>query len=95
MATTQQGHRKREAILRYIADFAMRQGHSPSVREVAEGVSLTSTSTVAAHLRRLHETNLIDYYPFCPRSIRLTDAGWEAVGTRPCLCCGGTGRVSQ
>ncbi|MGL5749109.1 MAG: hypothetical protein ACRCXT_01175 [Paraclostridium sp.] len=40
-------------ILEFIISFKSSFGYSPSIREIAKGVGLASTSTVHSHLKKL------------------------------------------
>lgn len=42
-------------ILRYIYEEVEKRGYPPTVREIGEAVSLSSTSTVHGHLSRLEK----------------------------------------
>ena len=85
-------------VLQAIADYVIaNNGRTPCLRELGEAlgdrVGPRSTSTVRTKVLALQTNGLLNYVPYFPRSIILTDAGWAAVGMLPCVCCGGTGRV--
>ena len=44
---------KQNEILNYIQNKINTEGHSPSIREIAEAVNLKSTSSVQHHLNNL------------------------------------------
>lgn len=46
-------------VLRYIIDYIDSQGNAPSVRNIAAGVGLKSTSSVHAHIERLERKGYI------------------------------------
>ena len=65
----------KDKILVYIYEQTQKKPYPPTVREIAEAVDLSSTSTTHAHLHRLRKNGLIDFEPSCPRTICLTEAG--------------------
>ena len=62
---------RRDAILKYIAAYRGQHGFPPTVREIAQGVGLRSTSTVAYYLRDLEESGQLERQPERSRGIRL------------------------
>ena len=50
---------KQKNILNFINIFIEKNGFAPSVREICEGVSLKSTSTVQYHLEKLIQSGLL------------------------------------
>ncbi len=52
--------KRQKEILRYIKDFMIAHGTTPSIREIGEGVGLYSTSTVHAHFQRLVDSGYIE-----------------------------------
>lgn len=62
--------RQRE-VLQYIAAFVAKHGYAPSMRDIAEGVGLVSTSSVLRLLQVLEERGAIVRTPGLSRSIRL------------------------
>jgi repressor LexA len=78
---------RRARMLRFLA-HAIRRGGSPTEREVGKAVGLRSSQTVHHHLQRLEADGYIERGVSRSRShrpIRLTQKGWEAVGTVPML----------
>jgi repressor LexA len=63
---------RREAILKYIAEYRTEHGFPPTIREIAEGVGLKSTSTVAYYLRDLEQHGHLSRQPERSRGIRVT-----------------------
>lgn len=61
---------RRKQILEFIQRHISRYGYPPTVREIGEAVSLTSPSTVHAHLRRLQQAGLIAREKMLTRAIR-------------------------
>ena len=62
---------KTEGILRFIQDYNMKHGFGPTIREIAVGVGLGSTSTANHHLTRMTREGLIASTPGIPRSIHV------------------------
>ncbi len=62
---------KRREILDCIADAVRDRGYPPSVREIGEAVSLTSSSTVHAHLAVLQREGYLRRDPSKPRAIEV------------------------
>lgn len=58
-------------ILAFIASYWKDKGYAPSVRDIAEGVGLASTSTVAWWLMRLQRDGKIEQEVRTPRTIRI------------------------
>ena len=64
---------KQQAILTFIKKYSLKKGYPPSVREICEGVSLKSTSSVHNHLAILEKKGLIRRDPAKPRTIEIVD----------------------
>lgn len=62
---------KRRRILEFIADQQRARGYPPSVREIAEAVGLSSTSTVHAHLQVLQREGYLRRDPSKPRALEV------------------------
>ncbi|SFH67315.1 transcriptional repressor LexA [Pisciglobus halotolerans] len=67
-------------VLQCIYDRVKENGFPPTVREIGEAVSLSSTSTVHGHLSRLEKNGFIRRDPSKPRTIELTTAGLQKLG---------------
>ncbi|BDR60648.1 transcriptional repressor LexA [Lactobacillus xylocopicola] len=74
---------KQLEILRYIYDTVQKRGFPPTVREICEGVNLSSTSTVHGHLSRLERKGLIVKDATKPRALEITEEGKQALGIKP------------
>lgn len=74
---------KQLQILRYIYDTVEKHGFPPTVREICQGVQLSSTSTVHGHLSRLERKGLIVKDATKPRALEITDEGKKAIGVKP------------
>ncbi|MBU7543568.1 transcriptional repressor LexA [Weissella cibaria] len=71
---------KQLAILRFVYEKQLEKGYPPTVREIGEGVGLSSSSTVHGHLNRLQKKGLLHKDPDKPRALEVTPAGIEALG---------------
>lgn len=58
-------------IRQFLEDFIQRRGFPPSLREIADAVGLSSTSSVSYHLGRLRKMGLVDWEPRCPRTAKV------------------------
>lgn len=67
-------------VLQYIYEQVKEKGFPPTVREIGQAVSLSSTSTVHGHLSRLEKNGFIHRDPSKPRTIELTSAGLTQLG---------------
>ncbi len=76
---------KREEILMYLAQRAVRHEGSPSIKEIGEAVGLSSTQTVFKHLKKLEEAGYVERQSGRARGLVLSRMGWEAVGRTPLL----------
>ena len=50
-----------DKILKFIIDYMTENQYSPAIRDIMEGVGLTSTETVHSHLKRLELSGKIGY----------------------------------
>jgi repressor LexA len=64
---------RRDAILKYIAQYRATHGFPPTVREIAKAAGLKSVSTVAYYLRSLEQAGLIERLPERSRGLRLVE----------------------
>jgi len=69
---------RQRQILQYIVQHTETQGYPPRVREIGEGVNLSSSSTVHAHLRALEQAGLIRRDPILTRAIRIVAGSVES-----------------
>ena len=72
---------KQNDILNYIASYTESHQYSPSVREIADGVGVKSTSTIQNHLDQMIEMGILetDTKPRQPRAIRIP--GYQYIKT--------------
>ena len=47
--------KKQQAIYYFLKNFIKESGYPPTIREIADGVNLSSTATVHTHLKNLEE----------------------------------------
>lgn len=66
------GRERRQEILAFVASYTAQHRMSPTIKEIGAAVGLSSTSTVAAHLRILEREGVITHSLRVPRSICLT-----------------------
>lgn len=69
----EQKHEKQKEIYEFLKKFTESKGYPPSVREICEGVTLRSTSTVHGHLKRLEKKGLIKRDPTKPRALEIPE----------------------
>lgn len=62
-------------ILEFIHRVVSEKGYPPTVREIGEGVDLSSTSTVHGHLSKLEDKGYIYKDPSKPRALEVTAKG--------------------
>lgn len=63
--------KKQQVVYYFIEDYMKNNGYSPSIRDIAEGVSLNSTATVKFHLDNLQKLGALTYSKGKSRSIQL------------------------
>lgn len=64
---------KREELLRFIRHFVGEHGYPPSLREMADGCGMSSTSVVTHHLDMLERDGYIVRDRNIARAIKLTN----------------------
>ena len=65
--------KKQLAVLDFIQDFTEENGHSPSYREISEGIGLSSVSAVAEHIDNLVAKGALLKTPGEARSLEVLD----------------------
>ena len=65
--------KKQLAVLDFIRDFSEENGHSPSYREICEGLGLSSVSAVAEHIDNLVAKGALVKTPGEARSLEILD----------------------
>lgn len=71
LTTDEDRRKRRDAIVSYIWVFRYRYGFSPSYREIAEGLGISSTCIVSRDLDVLAREGRIALKPFKARSVRI------------------------
>ncbi len=66
---------RQSAVLKFITEFISENGIAPSIREIADEVGLSSTSSVQFNLDALEKAGYIQRDPTHKRSIHIT--GWR------------------
>lgn len=78
---------REQEVLDFVRRWVARFGYSPSVREIGDGVGLTSTSSVSRQLRALERKGYLRRDPTRPRTINLlatpVEVPVEPVGPQP------------
>ena len=67
----EQGNETRQRMYDFIVEFMTKNGYSPSIREIAEGIGLKSVSNVYDHLTILEQHGKIKMEEGKPRTISL------------------------
>ena len=67
---------KQQVIYDFVRKEIKRNGYAPSVREICDGVGLSSTSTVHAHLETLRKKGYINRFPSKNRTIEILEEGF-------------------
>ncbi|MEH6942939.1 helix-turn-helix domain-containing protein [Bacillus sp. JJ722] len=63
--------KRQQEILGFIEEYTNHHGFPPTVREIADGTGLASSSTVQEHLRKLTNKGFLRRDPNKPRAIEL------------------------
>ena len=74
---------RQRAILDVIRETVERQGYPPSVREIGEGVGLTSSSSVAHQLGTLEKLGYLRRDPNRPRALVVAEPASPAIAANP------------
>lgn len=61
-----------EVVYRYIVDYTASNGYSPTYREIAVAIEVTSTATVSEYLEVLRAQGRVTWVPNKARTIRIT-----------------------
>lgn len=76
-----------DEIVAFISDYVLRNGYSPTFREVGEAVGLHSPSSISKYLHRLAEEGRVFFDESRPRTISTVDRrdDIETISRRICL----------
>lgn len=69
-------NRTKEKVYNFILQYTREYGYAPSIREIAEGIGLKSTSSVHSHLKKLQEDGKIEMRGNSPRAIKIAGYGY-------------------
>ena len=69
---------KQQKVYDFVRKEIKRNGYAPSVREICDGVGLSSTSTVHAHLETLRKKGYIKRFPSKNRTMEILEDGFYA-----------------
>lgn len=61
-----------QKVYQYLVKYITKHGYAPSVREIAKGIGLKSTSTVHDYLKKLQEEGLIEIRGNSSRAIKIS-----------------------
>ena len=64
--------KRQSEILNFLKDFMMDHDYSPSYREIAESLGVSSPATIHQHMQTLKSKGYLDLDPNAPRSLQLT-----------------------
>lgn len=70
-------YKKQKQILEFISQYIQSEGHSPTLQEIADAMSLSSLSTVHEHLKTLENKGVIKRYDGTVRGIEIIDNRFE------------------
>lgn len=74
--------RRQVEVLEFLRDFRAREGYSPTMREIARGLGLSSVATVAEHMDSLESRRLIRRQRDRARSALITGRGKSLLSAR-------------
>lgn len=73
--------KKQALIIDFIKDFTIRQGESPSYREIMSALGLSSVSAVAEHIDNLVNKGALRKIPGTARSLEVVDLSYPETTT--------------
>lgn len=76
----EQGIESRKKIYDFLVQFITKNGYSPSIREICDGVGVSSTQTVYRHLCKLEKEGKIKTQEGKPRTISVVGYDFVKVG---------------
>ena len=71
---------RQQQIFNFIKETILKKGYPPTVREICEGLNISSTASVHAQLEILEKKNYIHRDPSKPRTIEITDDEFNLAG---------------
>jgi SOS-response transcriptional repressor LexA len=70
---------RQHRILEFIHSHRMTHGHSPTLREIAQGAGITSTSVTTYNIEQLATDGYVTRIPGIARSLQLTQTGYRVI----------------
>ena len=67
--------KRQQKILEYISKYIHDSGRPPTIREIGQAASISSTSVVTYNLNKLDERGFLDRDAEVSRGLRLTEKG--------------------
>ena len=61
------------AVLDFISEFTLKNGHPPTIRELYTGLGLKSTGSIYVRLMRLERDGFITWKHYASRTLRVVD----------------------
>ena len=86
--------RKQAQVLEFVSDFRARSGYSPTLRETAQALGLSSVATVAEHVGALESKGLLRRRKDRARSLLLTGRGRALLDRRQAPARGGLSAIT-
>jgi repressor LexA len=86
--------RKQVQVLEFVSDFRARSGYSPTLRETAGELGLSSVATVAEHVDALEAKGLVRRKKDRARSLLLTGRGRAVLDRRQAPARGGLSAIT-
>ena len=83
MATKKKMPERRKRILEFVQEFYFENGIPPTVRDIQQACSISSTSVVDYNLRQLEEAGYLNRRKEVARGIELLDKDGEPVSSAP------------
>lgn len=71
---------RERAVLEYTMQFIQRYGYAPTLREICEGVNVTSPATVCEHIYRLEKKGYVRRLPGTRRGIEILEKALKISG---------------
>jgi repressor LexA len=91
---SKKGEDKQKKILEFVTNYMNENGYPPSIREICQGVGLSSTSTVHAHLETLKKNGLLEKADSKSRGLRVKNNAPEIVGENDIINVPVVGKVA-
>lgn len=73
-------YRRQKQIIDFIAQYIQTNGHSPTLQEIADAMSLSSLATVHEHIATLVRKGVLKKYDGSVRGLEIVDSRYTASG---------------